>query len=74
VGCDIELNGSISRDDACSGTVTLDGMALKCNDANGWALIDDRNIRLQGSACQHLMSKNDALVEASFTCTAFRPD
>jgi hypothetical protein len=74
VGCDIELNGSISRDDACSGTVTLDGMALKCNDANGWALIDERNIRLQGSACQHLMNKNDAFVEASFTCTAFRPD
>jgi hypothetical protein len=74
VGCDIELNGAISRDDACSGMVTLDGMALKCNDPNGWALIDERNIRLQGSACQHLMTKNDSIVEASFTCSAFRPD
>jgi hypothetical protein len=74
VGCEIELNGAISRDDACGGTVKLDGMDLKCNDPNGWSLIDDHNIRLQGSACQHLMNKNDAYVEASFTCTAFRPD
>ncbi|HKU38919.1 MAG TPA: vWA domain-containing protein, partial [Polyangiales bacterium] len=74
VGCEIELNGSISRDDACSGTVTLDNMPLKCNDPNGWALIDERNIKLQGTACKHVMEKNDALVEASFTCSAFRPD
>lgn len=74
VGCEIELNGAISSADACSGVVKLDGMTLKCNDPNGWALIDERNIRLQGSACMHLTNKNDAMVEASFTCTAFRPD
>ena len=74
VGCDIELNGSISRDDACNGEVKLDGKALKCDDPNGWTLVDDHNIRLQGSACDQLMKKNDASVEASFTCTGFRPD
>jgi hypothetical protein len=74
VGCDIELNGAIFLDQACDGTVSLNGMPLKCNDPNGWKAIDERNIRLQGSACDAVMQKNDSLVEASFTCTAFRPD
>jgi hypothetical protein len=74
VGCDIELNGAIFLDQACNGTVTLDGKPLKCNDPNGWAPIDERNIRLQGSACKAVMQKNDSIVEAKFTCTAFRPD
>jgi hypothetical protein len=74
LGCDIELNGAVLADQACSGTVTLDGRALGCNDPNGWKLIDERNIRLQGRACESLKDKNDAIVEASFTCTVFRPD
>jgi len=74
VGCEIELNGAIFLDQACDGRVSLNGMPLKCNDPNGWAPIDERNIRLQGKACDTVMQKNDSLVEASFTCTAFRPD
>jgi hypothetical protein len=74
VGCEIELNGTISLEQACNGTVTLDGVALACNDANGWSAIDERNIRLQGSACERLRSRNDAMVEAHFACTGFRPD
>jgi hypothetical protein len=74
VGCDIELNGAIFLDQACDGTVSLNGTPLKCNDPNGWKAIDERNIRLQGSACDTVTQKNDSLVEASFTCTAFRPD
>lgn len=74
VGCDIELNGSIFLDQACDGTVSLNDMPLKCNDPNGWAPIDARNIRLQGSACEAVKKKNDSIVEASFTCKAFRPD
>lgn len=74
VGCDIELNGAIFLDQACDGTVSLDGKPLKCNDPNGWKPIDERNIRLEGSACDAVMQKNDSIVEASFTCTAFRPD
>jgi hypothetical protein len=74
VGCDIELNGSIYLDQACDGMVSLNNMALKCNDPNGWAPIDERNIRLQGSACEAVKHKNDSIVEATFTCKAFRPD
>lgn len=74
VGCEIELNGAIFLDQACDGTVSLNGAPLKCNDPNGWAPIDERNIRLQGKACDTVKQKNDSIVEASFTCTAFRPD
>jgi hypothetical protein len=74
VGCDIELNGAIAVAEACSGTVTLDGMPLTCNDPNGWRVIDERNIQLQGEACKRLMANNNASLEATFTCTAFRPD
>lgn len=74
VGCDIRLNGSVTRADACNGIVKLDGMELKCNDPNGWMLVDERNIRLQGKACDRIKANNEARLEASFTCTAFRPD
>lgn len=74
VSCEIELNGSILLDQACSGTVSLDGVALECNDANGWTPIDDRNIRLQGAACDSLRLHADAVIEANFACSGFRPD
>ena len=74
VGCEIELNGSVAAAEACTGTVTLDGAALGCNHPDGWTLVDANHIRLQGKACEKLMTKTDAAVEAAFSCTAFRPD
>jgi hypothetical protein len=74
VGCEIELNGAVDPDQACTGTVMLDGASLKCNDADGWTLVDASHIKLQGKACQKLTAKTDSSVEAMFSCTAFRPD
>jgi hypothetical protein len=74
VGCEIELNGQVDAASACTGSVKLDGAALGCNQPDGWALIDPSHIRLQGKACEKLKAKNDASVEAAFSCTAFRPD
>ena len=74
VGCEIQLSGAIFLDQACDGVVKLNGKELRCNDPNGWEPIDDRNIRLNGSACDKLKGQGDSSVEASFTCTAFRPD
>jgi hypothetical protein len=56
VGCDVSLNGAVNPDEACSGTVKLDGAELKCNDPNGWVLTDEHHIRVQGSACAKLMA------------------
>lgn len=74
VGCEIQLNGAVDADQACSGSVKLNGQALKCNDANGWKLVDASHIALQGKACDTLKANKDLSVEAQFSCTAFRPD
>jgi hypothetical protein len=72
VGCDIALNGTIATGSECDGTVTLNGAALGCNKPDGWKLVDERHIRLQGKACQTLKDKN-GLVEARFPCSVFVP-
>ena len=72
IGCDIALDGTIQTNDACKGTVTLNGNPLGCNQPDGWKLLDKRHIQLQGKACKQLMDKN-ALVEARFPCDVFSP-
>jgi hypothetical protein len=74
ISCEIELGGSILLDQACDGKVTLDGKELACDDPNGWAPIDERNIRLQGAACDELSKSKDGVIEAHFACSGFRPD
>ncbi|HKP56429.1 MAG TPA: hypothetical protein VJV78_06910 [Polyangiales bacterium] len=73
ISCEIELNGTILLDRACEGTVKLDGMALPCDDPDGWVPTDERHLRLQGRACEQLRASKDGLVEADFACTGFRP-
>jgi hypothetical protein len=72
VGCDIALNGTIATGSECDGTVTLNGAALGCNKPDGWKLIDESHIRLQGAACTKLKDQNGA-VEAKFPCSVFVP-
>ena len=74
LSCEIELGGSILLDRACEGVVTLGGKPLVCNDPDGWAPIDERHIRLQGTACAQLQADTSESVEANFACTGFRPD
>jgi hypothetical protein len=74
VGCELQLNGAVDTSQACSGSVKLQGVALECNSPNGWTLIDERHIRIQGTACDKLTNSPETLVEASFDCTVFRPD
>jgi hypothetical protein len=74
VGCDIALNGVIPAGSECSGTVMLNGSTLGCNQPNGWKLLDERHIRLQGSACKTLTATN-GMLEARFPCASgFSPD
>jgi hypothetical protein len=73
VGCDVALDGVITAGSECTGTVTLNGAAIGCNDANGWKLLDGRHIRLQGNACKRLMTES-AQVTARFPCSSFSPD
>jgi hypothetical protein len=74
VGCDIAVNGMITSGSECKGTVMLNGAAIGCNQPDGWKLLDDRHIRLQGASCKSLMDNKNALVDARFPCDTFSPD
>jgi hypothetical protein len=74
VNCDVALNGRITPGMECVGTVKLNGETLECNGDNGWTLIDQRHIRLQGDACDQLMSTASGNVEAFFPCGVFMVD
>jgi hypothetical protein len=74
VGCDVALNGVITPGMECAGSVTLNGDELECNGDDGWVLIDSRHIRLQGDACERLMSTSSGLLQANFPCGVFMVD
>jgi hypothetical protein len=73
VGCDIALNGTVAAGNECTGTVTISGRQLTCNDPNGWILSDPRHVRLQGAACDELKATEGAAVAARFPCGVFSP-
>ena len=69
LSCDLQLDGKgIRKDLACMGTVTLDNMPLVCDDPNGWTLIDETHMRLQGTACDVYKNAADAHLTADFPC------
>lgn len=65
--CDIELVGAIDPSQACLGTVTLDGRALRCGDPDGWQVVDATHIRLLGAACNELQTSGGT-VSGRFPC------
>jgi len=67
VSCNLLLNGTLDPSQACSGTVTLAGTELVCNDPNGWHAVDPTHIQLDGTACDMLLSGVTPL-HATFPC------
>ena len=72
VSCEIALDGAVESGSECSGTVSLNGRALGCNQPDGWKLLDAPRIELQGAACTEL-KRDNALVDARFPCSVFTP-
>ncbi len=68
ISCTLELDGMVTSDDFCEGTVLLDGMPLEC--PVDWTLIDATTIELIGSACDTLQDGGGHTVSASFPCGA----
>jgi hypothetical protein len=69
VGCTVRLEGRGVRLGAeCRGEVTLNGFPLECNGADGWKLIDETHIELQGTSCQTFMNDAAASLHANFPC------
>lgn len=73
IGCQVFLNGEVMAGMECKGFVDFNGTFLKCNDPDGWHLLDSKTIELQGKACQDFMSSPDATLKAGFPCGVFRP-
>jgi len=73
VSCEIALDGAVEKGSECTGSVSLNGRALGCNQADGWKLLDAKRIELQGAACTEL-KRDNALVDARFPCTVFTPN
>jgi Mg-chelatase subunit ChlD len=90
VGCHVELQGTVTAGQECSGTVEQDGMALPCCEQaaagslqcagaptsapDGWRLSDPHSIELLGGACAKFLLSSDAVLDARFPCAVFRPD
>jgi len=67
VRCDFQLDHAVDPDVAATGTVTIDGAALRAG--TEWALDADlRTIHILGSACDALKAAPDAVVDATFAC------
>ena len=74
VGCQVFLNGEVTPGMECLGYVEVNGMDVPCNDPNGWKLIDERTIELQGAACENFIASPEVTLRAGFPCGVFRPD
>jgi hypothetical protein len=68
LSCDLTLEGTLTIEDACLGTVRLNGRDLPCDDPNGWRAIDETHIQLQGDACDELTADGGSTLTAEFPC------
>jgi von Willebrand factor type A domain len=69
LSCDLELQGKgVKMGLECMGKVVLNGQELPCNGADGWKLLDETHIQLQGAACDSFKDAVDASLIANFPC------
>lgn len=68
LSCRVDLDGTIDTEVACTGTVRLNGRSIACEDPDGWRVVDENTIELQGEACAELQEGTGATLEASFPC------
>ncbi len=65
--CVLKLNGTVDVESAAAGKVSLDGMVLGYNDANGWRLNAPDEIELLGTSCETIKN-GDHLISVEFPC------
>jgi|GEM_PF-4233259 len=71
ISCNVQLNGKVTQGQECSGTVSVDGKELPCNDPNGWRMASESTLEITGTACADLKMKPMADIHAAFACDAF---
>lgn len=68
ISCDLVIDGEVDLDQACEGTVSLDGTELECGVE--WEVPDETTLRLLGDACATLKDGAQHTVDASWPCGA----
>jgi hypothetical protein len=71
VGCNVTLNGNVTSGKEWLGTVTLNGQPLTFSGPDGWVLVNESEIQLQGSACDQFKFNATSELIASFPCGTF---
>lgn len=69
--CEVTLNGKIAKGWEDQGTVLLNSVAIKYNDANGYKVTGDSTITLQGKACEQFSKDLTVILHADFPCEGF---
>ncbi len=68
ISCDLAIEGEVDLEQACEGTVKLDGQELECGVE--WEVQDEMTLRLLGTACETLKDGEMHTVDASWPCGA----
>ncbi len=68
ISCEIPIDGIVELDQACEGTLLLDGVELAC--PVDWTMLDESTIELLGDACATWRDGQPHGVAASWPCGA----
>lgn len=71
VSCEFAIDGVVDIEEACQGTVLLDGEPIECE--VDWHVPEESTLELIGEACATLQDGEDHSVDASFPCTVIMP-
>jgi len=68
--CSVKLTQGwgVMPQNACMGSVELNGKKLDCNSDNGWKLSDSKTIEITGTACEEFKKTNNVRLTAFFPC------
>ena len=66
ISCELTIEGIVDVEQACDGTVLLDGMPLECG--TDWEVIDEDTLLILGEACDVLKDGDNHSVEATWPC------
>lgn len=68
IGCEVELNGKVTVGSECLGYVELNSVEQECDGPDGWRLVDESHIELQGQACDIFKTDPNVILNATFPC------
>jgi hypothetical protein len=66
--CTFAISGAVDASQAGDGTVKLNGQTLGYDDPNGWSLVDESTLKLNGTACDTFLEDPSVSLSAEFPC------